>query len=190
MRTIKVNSQDLGNAGTIDTYGIYNGEDVDDMLVEDYNEDHGTDYGWDDFEWEYHHNDIVKDFAKLRADFLQNECDVIKECKVASSGSPRYYNFSTDYAMFEITYDEKAVDDYIAQHKEDYDEWYVHSGWYGATEWRDDDDWRKAENIEVAHLDYYLNKNIDQDDAYTALAEHEMEVYVEHTEMKLKEDIK
>lgn len=185
MKTIIVNSQDLGYVATIDTYQTFNGDIVDEQMIEDYNEEHGTDYNYDDFEWDYDHKQIVKELAERRASFLENESDAIQKCVTLSTGSPREYNFSTDYGMFEITYDEDKVNDYIKEHKEEYEDWYRDSGWYSVTEWRDDDDKRKAENIEMAHLDYYLNKTIDNDTAYYALAEYENEIYWENTNMKL-----
>ncbi len=186
MTIIEVNSQDLGNAATIDTYGMFNGETVDDMLIEDYNEEHNTDYNYDDFEWEYDHAQIVSDLAEKRSEFLESECPAIHKCVPVSTGSPREYNFSTDYAMFEITYDDDLVEKFIKENQEDYNRFYRDSGWYSHTEWRDDDDERKKENIEISKLDYYLNKTIDHDTAYYALAEHENEIYMNNTKMELK----
>ena len=165
MKTITVNSQDLGDVATIDTYAMFKGDTVDEDLINWYNENHNTDYSYDDFEWDYDHAQIVKDLAKRRAEFLENESPAIHKCVPTTTGSPREYNFSTDYAMFEITYDEDIVENFIKENQEDYDRFYRDSGWYSHTEWRDDDDPHKAENIEISKLDYYLNKTIDQDTA-------------------------
>ena len=183
MATIIVNSQDLGDAGTIDTYGIYKGEGVDEQIIDDYNEEHHTDYNYDDFDWNYDHAQIVKALANLRAEALQNDVDTIRYVKVLGTGSPREYNFSTDWATFEIDYDEDAVEKYVKGTKEKYDDWYRDSGWYSATEWRDDDDPRRAENIRIAKLDYYLNTKAlpTFDDWYWAVAEYESEIYFENT---------
>ena len=184
MKTITVNSQDLGNVATIDTYGTYNGELVDDEMIEHYNEEHRTDYNYDDFDWNYDHKAIVKDLAELRAKFLENNCEAIEKCVVKSTGSPMYYNYSTDYAMFEITYNEKLVNEFVEKNKEEFKSWYSESGWWSSTEWREDDDPRLEENREIARLDYYLNKTINYDDSYWALAEREDEIYWEHTTME------
>lgn len=190
MRTIIVNSQDLGDVATIDTYTMFNGGNVDEMLIGDYNEEHNTDYDYDDFEWDYDHAQIVKDFAKRRAEFLESESPAIHKCVPTTTGSPREYNFSTDYAVFEITYDDDLVEKFIKENQEGYNKFYRDSGWYSHTEWRDDDDEQKAENIEISKLDYYLNKTIDHDTAYYALAEDEYEVYMNNTTMTLKDNNK
>lgn len=190
MRTLTINSQDLGDAATIDTYKMFNGETVDEVLIEYYNEEHNTDYDYDDFEWDYDHAQIVKDLAERRAEFLESECNAIQKCVTTVTGSPREYNFSTDYAVLEITYDETKVENYIKEHKDEYDSWYKESGWWSATEWRDDDDKCKEENREIARLDYYLNETIDHDTAYYALAEYEYEIYENNTKMTLKDNNK
>lgn len=187
MRTIVVNSQDLGEVATIDTYGMFTGDQADENLVEDYNERNNTSYEWDDFEWDYDHDNIVREFAKIRAEFLEQSSDALKSVEVVSTGSPREYNFSTDYAMFEIDYDEGIVESFVKENQADYDRFYRESGWAAHTEWREDTDKRKAENIECAKLDYYLNKTIDREEAYYALAEEEYRIYEENTKMTLKE---
>lgn len=188
MITMTINSQDLGDVATIDTYGLLRGDNVDEWLIDGYNEEHGTDYNYDDFEWDYDHDQIVKDFAKARAKFLEDNSDVIDKCEVETTGSPREYNFSTDYAMFKITYDEQKVNDYVEQHKDDYSTWYRESGWYEHTEWRDDDDKQKDENRKIARLDYYLNHTIDHDEALYAMDDVETGIYMENTNFKLKGD--
>lgn len=187
MRTITINSQDLGEAATIDTYCMFNGDQADDDLIDYYNEEHNTDYNYDDFEWKYDHAQIVSDLAERRSEFLESESPAIHKCIPVGTGSPREYNFSTDYAMFEITYDDDLVENFIKENQEDYDTFYRGSGWYSHTEWRDDDDPQKAENVEISKLDYYLNKTIDHDTAYYALAEYEYEIYENNTTMTLKE---
>lgn len=190
MKTLTINSQDLGDVATIDTYQTFTGDQADENLISYYNEEHNTDYDYDDFEWDYDHAQIVKDFAKRRAEFLESESPAIHKCVPVSTGSPREYNYSTDYAMFEIDYDDDLVEKFIKENQEAYDKFYRNSGWYSHTEWRDDADEQKAENIEMSKLDYYLNKTIDHDTAYYAVAEHEYEIYENNTTMKLKDNNK
>lgn len=185
MKTLTINSQDLGEVATIDTYQTFAGDQADENLISYYNEEHNTDYNYDDFEWDYDHQSIVSDLAKKRSEFLESESPAIHKCVPVSTGSPREYNFSTDYAMFEIDYDDDLVEKFIKENQEDYDKFYRDSGWYSHTEWRDDADEQKAENIEMSKLDYYLNKTIDHDTAYYAVAEYEYEIYENNTTMKL-----
>ena len=194
MKTIEINSQDLGDAATVDTYGTFNGDFEINTMIDDYNDEYrvinGRDYDYDDFEWTFNKDQIVRDFAELRAGFLENESEAIQKVVTLRTGSPKFYNYSTDYAIYEVTYDDDLVEKYVEKNKEDYDKWYRDSGWYEHTEWMDDEDRRKEENIAISKLDYYLNKTIDSDTAYYALAEQEYEVYENNTTMKLKDNNK
>lgn len=181
---ITVNSQDLGDAGSIDTYNQFTGGDVDEDILQFYNEEHGTDYNYDDFEWGYEHAEIVKDLANERAHLLETEVPGFKSVKVKSTGSPREYNFSTDYAMFEIDYDEKMVSNYINSHPE-YVDWYRDSGWYSVIEWREDTE-AKQELVRMAQLNFYLNGFYKENwYDYDPLYDKEMDIYFEHTRCKL-----
>ena len=192
MSTITVNNQDLGDAATIDTYGVYKGENEDEMYIDWYNEEHHTNYDYDDFEWDYNHAQIVKELAEYRAKALENDVDIIHSVKVLETGSPREYNFSTDWATLEIDYDEDEVEKYVKDTKEKYDEWFKDSGWYYNTNWRDDDDPRKAENIRISKLEYYLNTKAlpNFEDWYWSVAEYESEIYSNNTKATLKKDNK
>lgn len=184
MTILKVNSQDLGRAASIDTYGLFDGGEVDSNLIEWYNEEHNTGYNYDDFEWDYDHKSIVKDLAERRAKYLENDVDVIHSVKVLETGSPREYNFSTDWATFEIDYDKDAVDTYIYDHAEDWSEWY-RDNWYSTIEWREDGDYKDT-LLEMARLNFYLDKWYDANwKAYDPLYEDEYDIYYEHTTYKL-----
>ena len=184
---ITVNSQDLGDAGSIDTYNQFTGDGVDESIIQYYNENHNTNYTYDDFEWDYEHAEIVKDLATERAYLLETELPGFKSIKVESTGSPREYKFSTDYAMFEIDYDEKMVSDYINSHPE-YVDWYRNSGWYSVIEWREDTE-GKQELVRMAQLNFYLNDFYEEHwYDYDPLYDKESDIYWEHTRCKLNDE--
>ena len=185
MTTITVNSQDLGEVASIDTYQTYTSDGVEDMLINEYNEEHNTDYTYDDFNWEYDHETIVSELAEKRSAALESDSPAIQKCVPVASYSPKEYNYQTDSTDFEITYDENIVDEYIMEHDENYTEWY-HNNWAGTIEWRDEGD-DKALLRKIAHLDYYLNKTTyDYDEgAYYAIAEDAQEIYVNNIKMEL-----
>ena len=187
MKTIVMNSQDLGRAGTIDTYQTFDGNGVEDIFVEDYNEEHGTGYTTDDFEWNYNWDNIVKCLAETRARALVNDSPAIQDVKVLKVGSPKYYNYSTDWARFEITYDDDKVNDYIEKNAEDYKEWRSRN-WATTIDWREEKD-EKDKLEEMSRLDYFLNKTTyDYDEGwYWAVAEYEREIYMENLTMELRE---
>lgn len=181
---ITVNSQDLGRAATIDTYNLFTGGDVDEDIIQYYNEQHGTNYTYDDFEWDYEHAEIVKDLATERAILLETEVPAFKSVKVKSTGSPREYNFSTDYAMFKIDYDEDMVEKFVGQDFNKWHEFYHDSGWWSQISWREDTE-ETRDLIRMAKLNYYLDdfyKNQWVDDP---LFEKELDIYFEHTRCKL-----
>lgn len=177
---IIVNSQDLGYAGSIDGYQTFDGTGVDDWIIDSYNEAHGTDYSYDDFEWDYDNAGIVKDLATERARLLQDEVDIIKSVKVVATGSPKYYNYSTDWADFEIDYNSNAVDVYIYQHPEEWSDFYRRN-WYSTIEWRDDGE-KKSRLLQIARLHFYLHHFWEEHwEDYDPLHEVESDIYVEHT---------
>ena len=178
---ITVNSQDLGYAGDIGTYQGFDGYGVDEMIIEDYNLHHYTQYDYDDFEWDYEHAEIVKDLAEERARLLQDEVPAFKSVKVKSTGSPREYNFSTDYAMFEIEYDEALVNKFVDSDFNKWHEFYHDSGWWSQISWREDcEDTQNL--IRMAKLNYYLNDFYREHwEDYDPLHEVETDIYLEHT---------
>lgn len=177
---LTVNSQDLGYAGDIGTYQNFDGYGVDEMIIDDYNQEHNTDYNYDDFEWSYEHAEIVKDLAKERARLLQDEVDIIKSVKVIETGSPREYNFSTDWADFEIDYDSEAVDVFIYERPEQWSDFYRRN-WYSTIEWRDNGE-LKDELLQTARLHFYLHNFWEKNwEYYDPLREVESDIYLEHT---------
>lgn len=182
---LTVNSQDLGDAGSIDTYNQFTGGDIDEQIMQFYNEEHGTDYDYDDFEWNYEHAEIVKDLATERAHLLESEVPAFKSVKVKSTGSPREYNFSTDYAMFEIDYDEDMVEKFVGQDFNKWHEFYHDSGWWSTISWREDTE-ETRDLIRMAKLNYYLNAFYREHwDDFDPLYDRESDIYWEHTRCKL-----
>lgn len=189
MTTLKVNSQDLGEAGTVDTYAMYRGDDTDDMLINEYNEEHNTNYNYDDFEWDYDSKQIVKEFAELRAKILESD-DAINSVKVLETGSPKEYNYSTDWADFEIDYNERVVDDFCHEREsEKFSEYYGESGWQSTVAAKEDDD-DKDRLYKIAMLSFYLNNKAfpKWEDKHYPMFERELEIYWENTKMTLGKD--
>ena len=182
---ITVNSQDLGLAASIDTYNQFTGGDIDDQIIQDYNNEHGTDYNYDGFEWDYDHAGIVKDLATERAALLEAEVPAFKSVIVKSTGSPREYNFSTDYAMLEIDYDEAMVEQFVTDNTDLWNEFYHDSGWWSQISWRDDNE-ETRELIRMAKLNFYLDDFYRKHwYDYDPLYEIESDTYFEHTRCKL-----
>ena len=192
MRTLYINNQDLGDIASIDTYSMFCGSTADEMLMSDYNNEHGTDYWYDNFEWEYNHEQIVKDLANASRKFhLDNTLGpVVKNIgEIVNTGSPKEYNFSTDYYTCNWEIDEQALETFIKKNQANFEQYYRDSGWAEHTEWRENDDPQKAENILIAKLAFYLKKLYGNADSYNEyMWETETDIYLDNTKMVCKEE--
>lgn len=85
---------------TIDTYGTFST----DLLDEDWFE-----------ESEFNHSLFLKDLAELHAEVIGNELPAggVKSVEVVAVGSPKYYNFSTDWCELEIEVDLEKLREYL-----------------------------------------------------------------------------
>ena len=186
-----INSQDLGTIGSIDTYGMFTGDSVDESLINLYNEEHGTDYGYNQFEWSHDHENIVKDLAECSRNWLVDNVvgSVVKEIgHIEGTFSPREYNFQTDSWEAEWTIDEQALADYIEKNKADYDAWYAQNSWKEHIDWRENDDPKKQELIILAQLQFYLEHEFDSESYNYYMWEMEFDIYAEHTDMECLEE--
>lgn len=136
MSKIIANSQDLGRACSVDLYQTY-------VPPEDEEEVH------------YDMDGVVRGMAEAVAEELPHYCKAITSVKVVETGSPEYYNYSTDWSDYEIEYDEAEVGRWCEEHKAEWSEWY--SGWKSDIEWLEDDDPQKARRMEIARLGCYIN---------------------------------
>lgn len=110
---------------TLDTYGTFNFDGTDELILENAKEDNGgVEVSYDDFDWKYDTNGYLLALRQnllklLNANILD---DVI--LKVEPEGDivrPREYNFSTDWSNLVFTVNENALNAYIEAHKEAYD---------------------------------------------------------------------
>ena len=190
---ILINNKDLGKIATIDTYGTFRGDSVDESLIDYYNEEHDTDYGYDNFEWTYDNEAIVKDLAEQsRGWLLENVVGkVVKGIgKITGTFSPAYYNFTTDSWEAEWKIDEVELAKYIDQHKEDYGVWYSDSSWESVIMSKDDDNPSKRECQIIAMLEFYLNREFDSEEYLEEMHEQAFDIYSEHTDMVCLEEDK
>jgi len=119
---------------TIDTYGMFNGESFDEMESEFIIDEYGI--APDDIDFEYDHKGIVSDLAAKSVDVItdilgDNENDVVRSISAPlSTGSPQFYNFTTDWYTAEWDINELALLKFIQAN---------------ATEWRQYilDEWRE-----------------------------------------------
>ena len=108
---------------TLDTYQTFNFENVEEQMMEYYNDLHQTEKNYDDFIWEYDTDTYLQDLAKSLVTLLNdNILDTVIEA-VHYNGkaySPKEYNFKTDDTDLIFTVNEKNLDEYITKHETAY----------------------------------------------------------------------
>ena len=188
---IRINSQDLGEIGSIDTYQLFNGDSADNAYIEYYNDEHDTDYTYDNFEWSYDHKQIVKELAESSREWLLENVVgkvVVGIGEILGTYSPKEYNFTTDSWESEWDIDEKELSKYIETNAEKYKNWYNDNSWKEHIEWRDDADPQKRELEICAMLEFYLANEFSADAYKESMWESEFDIYSENTEVVCLEE--
>lgn len=176
----------------IDTYQMLTGDSADEMTLYNENETlHETnpnapDLTYDDYDWEYNHKQIVEDFAHASIQIITQAiayteyAKIITNIKYLASGSPKFYNFTTDWYTAEYTADTVALHNYIAAN---YDAILEKAKKY--------DDYIRTnevskDNLAHAAIVHILDNVITADDYNMAMWKKETEIYDENTTYNIK----
>lgn len=162
---ITLDNRDLANVH-IDTYAMFTGESAEEYERESLREDGRED--WDTVEINYDHNGVVESLAMCSINIVTQETahdGIITNIKYLSHGSPKFYNYTTDYYIAEYEVNAPKLNDYIAAH---YDEVLKISESYDTPD------------LAHAGLCHYINNAITADDYNDAMWEREMECYYEN----------
>ena len=175
IKEIELNNQDTKY--TIDTYAYFTGDNFSEIFLSDDSESDYDDY--DDYEWEYDHKNIVKDLAiesinHLKEVLIQDLKDqaIIKSIDLISSGSPQYYNYTTDYYIMNVKYDDQLLDEYIKKNS-------VAFAAYKKDSIIPDDD-------ELYKITFYMDQFYDDDDYIQHMYENKYEIYSNNTKITKK----
>ena len=175
---ITIDNRDL--AYTIDTYGMFTGESVDEMESEHYRETYGlTDEEWQSIGFDYDHKAIVKGLAEASVADLENSLigNVVKSITLTDTGSPQFYNYTTDYYTAVWDIDEVQLKKYSGTRHNKWVEWVLASGW--EQDKRNEDE----EYNLLAMLDFYTRETYDEESYNYAMWEVESEVYFENMQL-------
>lgn len=184
---ITIDNRDLENVH-IDTYGVLTGEGADDQQIEYLREEYKNDsLTYDDFNWSYDHGAIVRDFARVSINYLFNELithgnGMITSITLESSGSPKYYNYTTDHYVAVYEYNTVKLHDYIAQN---YDAVLEKVRTYDSVMSYTPVDDISKDDLAHAGLCHYIDNTIDREHYNMHMWEHETEVYYENTTVTL-----
>ena len=163
----------------IDTYSMLTGESADEMMREferDNAAEEGREYD-ENRDINYDMDAIRKGLALESINYLENELKhdwihVIKEIKLIKTGSPRFYNYTTDWYVAEYAVDEVELDKYIEANTDAIQailETYTNRY-----------DVNLVDNKYHAAVCHIIDNEIDCDDYNMAMWEIETEVYYEN----------
>lgn len=169
---ITIDNRDL--AYTIDTYGMFTGDHVYESEGDGYREEYNlTDDEWRELGFDLDHTAVVKGLADASIDILENALigNVVKSITIWKTGSPQFYNYTTDYYVAEWDIDTVQLTKYIANRQSRFTTWVLESGW-------DQDKRREDEEYNLtAMLDFYTRNEFTEDDYNDQMFEAESEIY-------------
>lgn len=164
---ILINNKDL--AYTIDTYGMFENTN-DEYILEGLQEQYpGITY--DDIEWEYNHSEYVKNLAHASINILHNEFvthgdGIVKSIDYVKSGSPKFYNYTTDWYTATWDIDETALHAWISKNKDKFNQFIRETSW---------DVEEGTEDYIVAELDFYTSTLFDAESYESLMYEAQSE---------------
>jgi hypothetical protein len=159
------------------------GDGADEMTIENERETDDT-VTYDSFEWEYNHKQIVEDFAHASINIIEQAIafteysKIVKSITFIESGSPSFYNYTTDWYTMSVNVDMNELEKYIDIHTKEIEkiaESYDNTGIV---------DLENYENMYHAGVCHILNNCITADDYNMAMWEKETEIYYENTTYK------
>lgn len=183
---LTINNLDL--AFTIDTYGMFNGDSVDESEVDYYTEEYQlTPEEAQQIDFDYDHAGIVEALATASVSILENELAgdaVVKSISLpVKTRSPQFYNYTTDSYDAEYEIDLDALLVYANQNQAEFgkhieDNWreFVNVPQEITVEYLQADD----DKFLVAMLDLYLRNVVDVESYEMQMFESESEAYYEN----------
>lgn len=164
---LSINNLDLGY--TIDTYGTFTGERIEESEVDYYNDEYGI--SPDKIEFEYNHPGVVNDLAIKSINILEHNLkgDIVKSIKLVKTTSPQFYNYTTDSYVAEWDINYKKLREYIAKSGLFY-AWYRENWDYLNIEF-------ESEDYIVAMLDFYTRNEYEPEGYENDMFEYEWEAW-------------
>lgn len=173
--TLKIDNRDLSY--TIDTYGMFTGDWQYESEVEYYKDEYElTDDEAQQIDFDYDHPGIVKALAESSINILWNELkgDIVQDITLDDSGSPQFYNYTTDHYTAEWTVNTDALEAYIRNTEVEFKA-YVAEKWdyeYSKAVLEQDTDTQT-----VVALDFWTGRILSEDQYNDQMFEREFEVY-------------
>lgn len=177
--TITLDNRDT--IATIDTYQMFTGDSTDEMMRENMREDRREDYETVDID--YNMPAIIEALAHESIYYLSHELttekpQVVESITYVSHGSPKFYNFTTDYYIADYVVNIVELHNYIAAN---YDAVLEKCMGYARVYSIAD---ITTEDKAHAGLCHYIDSVIEKDDYNSEIWEKEAEVYYENMTIK------
>jgi hypothetical protein len=161
---VVIDNRDL--AYTIDTYAMFQNNN-DEYIVENLQDEY-PDITWDDIDWEYHHPEYVNNLAHASINILHNALvlhgdGIVQAIDFVKSGSPQFYNYTTDWYTAEWTIDVEKLRAWIARNELEYENFVSESQWSSVEPGSDDE--------VVRMLDFYTIFTYDPEEYESTMYE-------------------
>lgn len=104
---------------TLDMYATFTSDSAEENILENLREENPA-ITYDDLDWTYDHETVHRELADLWCEFVLENIPAITQATTTSIYSPKYYNYTTDSADIDITYDSSIIDTYIQEHAPQY----------------------------------------------------------------------
>lgn len=113
----------------IDTYQHFTYDNTEELIISDYNDEHDTDYDYDHFTWSYDNAGYIKALAEASIEAISEVVlgDIVTGIELESTGSPKYYNYSTDYYKASWSYNLDKLLDWIQERIDSFRDHYAES---------------------------------------------------------------
>mgnify|MGYP001002258266 CR=1 FL=1 len=184
---VQIDNRDL--AYTIDTYGMFTGESVAESESEHYRDEFDlTEDEWSEIGFDYDHAGIVKDLASASVNILWNELKgaIVHEIAIDKTGSPQFYNYTTDHYVATWTIDADVLKQYIEEANADFENFITEFWDYEYSKAVSEDD---VDTQTVIALDFWTRRVLSEDSYNEQMWEAESEAYFNNMELDEESDL-
>ena len=174
---VSIDNRDLPY--TIDTYGMFTGDSQYEQEISFLDEEYPElreDYPDLEVHFNWDHPRIVSDLAGWSIAFIEqaahDEKWLLSVPIIKKTGSPQFYNYTTDYYVADWNIDAKELDKVVPAN---WKEQAIERGWTN-------EQLEEEESVIVAKISARLLELLEEDEYNSLMWEHEGECYYEHME--------
>ena len=187
---LRIDNRDL--AFTIDTYGMFTGDSVEDMEREHYADTYALNLDEVELNFEYNHPGVVKRLAEESISLLWdqfcgivgNRDGIVRNITLDKTTSPQFYNYTTDsyVAIWDVNiiklknWIRKNRDNYDTYLTENYDAYDREKLTPGSESYDQEYHW-------ISMIDFYTRTEYDPEEYESHMFEKETEAWMENMDL-------